>query len=70
MLLVGTRGNPPTPPPDARPSSVFREPRGKHSAKPEGYYALIEAMYPGAARIEGFARQDRIGWDHWGNQAG
>jgi N6-adenosine-specific RNA methylase IME4 len=70
LVLIGVKGNPPTPKPADRPSSVFRAPRGKHSAKPEQFYDVIEAMYPGAARLEMFKRGvARKGWDVWGNQA-
>lgn len=46
QLLIATRGNPPVPPPDKRPPSVFFNPIGAHSAKPEFQYTLAEG-YPG-----------------------
>jgi N6-adenosine-specific RNA methylase IME4 len=44
--------------------------RGKpmHSAKPEGFYVMAEAVSPGP-RLEMFARRNRMGWDAWGDQA-
>jgi N6-adenosine-specific RNA methylase IME4 len=69
LLLVAARGNMPAPGVDARDSSVYREARGKHSAKPAYYAELIERMYPGVPRIELFNRGGRDGWDTWGNQS-
>ena len=69
LLLVATRGSPPAPPPEARAGSVVSAPRGAHSAKPETFYGLIEAMYPDLPRIELFARRERAGWARWGNEA-
>ena len=68
-LLLGKRGNPITPTPGTQPRSVWREPRGEHSAKPDGFYGLIETMYPGLPKIELFSRSPRDGWAAWGNQA-
>jgi len=69
LLLVGVRGSPGTPAPDARPDSVIAAPRQEHSAKPESVCGLIEAMYPHARRAELFARRTRPGWHFsWGNQ--
>lgn len=44
--------------------------RGKpmHSAKPEGFYVMAEAVSPGP-RLDMFARRGRMGWDCWGDQA-
>jgi N6-adenosine-specific RNA methylase IME4 len=70
LLLIATRGQPPTPPESARPASILSAPRREHSRKPDEAYALIERMYPELARIELFARGTRPGWAAWGNQAG
>lgn len=48
---------------------VVLAPRGEHSAKPVEVHERIEALYPGARRVELFARRARPGWDSWGNQA-
>jgi N6-adenosine-specific RNA methylase IME4 len=68
-LLVGRRGEFPTPDPANRPDSVIEAPRRGHSRKPDEAYEFIERMYPGLARIELFARQARPGWDRWGAEA-
>jgi N6-adenosine-specific RNA methylase IME4 len=67
-LLVGTRGGFQAPAASLRQPSVFRERRGRHSAKPECVYAALEAMFPGAARVELFQRTPRSGWAGWGDQ--
>jgi N6-adenosine-specific RNA methylase IME4 len=46
--------------------------RGKgidHSQKPDDVHERIDRMYPGASKIELFARRAFPGWDAWGNQA-
>lgn len=50
------------------PTSVFRWPRGEHSAKPEAFLDLVERVSPGPY-LELFARRQRLGWDTWGNEA-
>jgi N6-adenosine-specific RNA methylase IME4 len=69
LLLICTRGNPPTPSESSRPPSVIQEPRGKHSEKPARFYEVIEAMYPELAKLELFSRLPRAGWESFGNQA-
>lgn len=69
LLLIGKRGELPVPAPSDRPSSLIQAPRSEHSAKPEIVYDLIERMYPGLAKVELFARQQRPGWASWGHQA-
>jgi N6-adenosine-specific RNA methylase IME4 len=69
LLLVGVKGEYPAPLPENRFSSVYREARGEHSAKPERYYEMIEAMFPGRTYLELFARSRHgEGWEVWGNQ--
>lgn len=68
LLLVGKRGDHPTPDPENRPDSVLEAPRVKHSAKPDRAYETIERMYPNASRVELFARSRRDGWTSWGNE--
>ena len=68
LLLVGVRGDLPTPEPATRPDSVIVAPRMAHSAKPAEAYTLIERMYPDLRRIELFARHRRPGWEAWGDQ--
>ncbi len=69
ILLVAKRGNIPPPQAGTQPSSVYREKRGKHSAKPHYYYELIEGFYPQLPKIELFCRTPRDGWSVWGNQS-
>lgn len=45
--------------------SLIVAPKGKHSAKPELVYEVIEGMYPGPY-IELFARERRANWESWG----
>lgn len=70
FLLVGTRGKAPcfttlglTDIPTA-----FLAPVGKHSAKPEEFYAIANRLGDalGGPRLELFARQQREGWLCWG----
>jgi N6-adenosine-specific RNA methylase IME4 len=68
LLLIGVRGDIPTPAPADRPGSVIAAPRGEHSAKPDRAYELIEQMYPEYGKCELFQRRPRDGWIGWGNQ--
>jgi N6-adenosine-specific RNA methylase IME4 len=69
MLLLAIRGNPPTPLPGNRSSSVINAPRPQqHSEKPIKVYEILEKMYPRFGKIELFARKRRDGWVAWGNQ--
>lgn len=65
LLLIGERGNFK---PVIRPASVIDAPVSDHSRKPEKFYEVITEMYPGAKRLELFAREDRPGWDVFGNE--
>ncbi len=70
LLLIAARGNLPVPEPANRPASVLRLRRdNEHSSKPLEFYDLIERMYPEYKKIELFARNQREGWQAWGNQA-
>lgn len=51
-----------------REANVFTAPRRRHSAKPDEFFALAERVSPGP-RVELFARNARLGWDVWGNEA-
>lgn len=71
LLLVAARGSLPVPEPSARPSSVIRIRRGRHSAKPTEVYELLESMYPQFTerdRVELFSRHARAGWTAWSNE--
>lgn len=71
LLLIGEKGNMPAPLPENRPSSVIKAPRGKHSAKPEILYDIIEKMVPQGKYLELFARpqKKRPNWKYWGHEA-
>lgn len=69
ILLIAKRGNIPPPQAGKQPSSVHREKRAEHSAKPVFYYEMIEEAYPQLPKIELFCRSPRDGWAVWGNQA-
>jgi N6-adenosine-specific RNA methylase IME4/ParB-like chromosome segregation protein Spo0J len=69
LLLIAARGKMRSPSEAVRPPSVIMSPRREHSRKPDGAYALIEAMYPELPKIELFARGRREHWSAWGNQA-
>lgn len=69
LLLIATKGAPPTPLPSDRPSSVVTAPRTRHSAKPVEFYEIIEKMYPTLPKVELFCRSPRDGWSVWGNQS-
>jgi N6-adenosine-specific RNA methylase IME4 len=67
LLLIATRGEPPTPEPANRPDSVIEAPRLAHSAKPPETYEILDRMYPGLPKLELFARRpEREGWEGWG----
>ena len=68
ILMVGTRGTPKVPLQADRRSSVFKERRGRHSAKPQAVRSWIEKAYPLESKMEMFAREAYPGWDRWGNQ--
>lgn len=67
-LLVGVRGKWSPPEPRLRVSSIFREPRGRHSKKPDKVRDLIATWFPDANRLEMFCRYPAPGWHVWGNQ--
>jgi N6-adenosine-specific RNA methylase IME4 len=68
LLLVGTRGEFSPPQPAQRVPSVFSKRRGQHSKKPEEVRAWIERAFPGARKLELFARAAKPGWSVWGNE--
>jgi N6-adenosine-specific RNA methylase IME4 len=70
VLLYGIKGN--MPGPQHQPRSVFRYPRGRHSAKPPEIRTAIERMYPdfdARTRLELFAREKVKGWTTVGQEA-
>lgn len=67
-ILIGTCGKFSPPEPARRPVSAFYAEVSEHSKKPAIAHERIEFMYPSARRIELFAREQREGWDVWGNE--
>jgi N6-adenosine-specific RNA methylase IME4 len=68
-LLIGTRGDIPSPSQGTQPDSVFEARRGRHSEKPSIVHEMIERMFPSLPKIELYARAARPGWSCWGNEA-
>jgi N6-adenosine-specific RNA methylase IME4 len=69
LLLVGEKGDMPTPQEKDRQSSVIEAPRGQHSEKPDKVYNMIESMYPNRQYLELFARKKHSDlWTAWGNE--
>ncbi len=69
LLLVGTKGRPPTPRPADRVSSVFHSKTRRHSEKPPEARKIIEQYFPTAKKVELFARKKPVGWSVWGREA-
>jgi N6-adenosine-specific RNA methylase IME4 len=70
ILLVATQGEVRAPVHGTQWESVIEAPRStRHSQKPVEGYELIEAYFPGLPKLEMFARNDRAGWDCWGDEA-
>lgn len=69
ILLFGVRGdNFRTLTPARSQVNLIRTQKREHSRKPDEIIQIIESCYPGPF-LELFARDDREGWDMWGNQA-
>ena len=75
--LVGRRGNAPLAHEEPLGVWFWRQvyeygpagvPQKRHSAKPPGFLQLVENISPGPY-LEMFARESRLGWDTWGNEA-
>ena len=49
-------------------TTVFTEKAREHSRKPDIIYLMIQALYPHAKKLDVFSREERIGWDTWGNE--
>jgi N6-adenosine-specific RNA methylase IME4 len=63
--LLATRGRPKRINADVRQAIIA--PRREHSRKPDGIHERIERLVAGPY-LELFARQQRPGWDCWGNE--
>lgn len=71
LLLIGVKGKVKPPPPELRIRSVYSETSTKHSKKPAFFVEYLERLYPDAAKLEMFARNDEIrpGWTYFGDEA-
>jgi len=47
---------------------VVLAPKQEHSRKPDEIHQRIDKLYPGATKLEMFARRPYEGWDVWGNE--
>lgn len=52
----------------ATEGTLFEWPRGRHSEKPQEFFALVERLSP-EPRLEMYARTARPGWAAWGKEA-
>ena len=66
LCILATRGRPKRA--DAGVHQIIFAPPAKHSAKPHETYNRIERLLPPCPRLELFARNERSGWDAWGNE--
>jgi N6-adenosine-specific RNA methylase IME4 len=66
--LIGTRGQPLKLLSDRATRNVFLHPNLKHSAKPDNVMMALDKMFPGASKLEMFARRTRPGWVSVGNE--
>lgn len=69
LLYVGVKGDVSPPDPNARRASVFTESPGAHSEKPAKVRTHIERAHPDARKLEMFARDGKVGWELWGDEA-
>lgn len=68
-FLIGKMGDPKVAARNIR--SVIEGPIRGHSRKPdEAFSAAARMVAEGARKIEIFSREDRPGWDTWGDEAG
>lgn len=65
-VLFGVRGNLRTQ--DRALMNWFQAPRGRHSAKPDSFFDLVERASAGPY-LEMFSRRRRLGWTGWGAEA-
>lgn len=66
-FLIGTVGSPKT---ARNVRSVIEGPVREHSRKPEEAFAAAEQLCGDVPRMELFSRQERAGWDVFGNEVG
>lgn len=64
-FLIGTMGEPRT---ARNVRSVIEGEVREHSRKPEETYVAAETLVPNVERLDLFSRQERSGWDCFGNE--
>ena len=81
-FLIGVRGTVPYGPDarrvrglietveDAADTLLIEAALREHSRKPDEQYRMLDMLVPDVPGAELFARQQRPGWDAWGNQTG
>lgn len=67
QVLIARRGSRHGNPFGATGGTWFEWPRGRHSAKPDAFYALVERVSPGPY-LEMYARRRRDGWTSLGDE--
>lgn len=75
LLMVGVKGKFSPPEQTLRISSIIKQNKGQHSAKPNYVREMIHEWYPKASKLEMFCRQNQPNllqpdaeWDVWGNE--
>ena len=68
FVLYGKVGKPHPPRTEKDWWVCFDAPRGKHSEKPEAFYAMVRRVY-GGRRLDMFSRREIEGFEGWGNEA-
>lgn len=66
--IIATKGKPSEIVKDHSVRQVRSAVIGRHSEKPHAFYGDIENLFSGSDRIELFARNEREGWDCYGNE--
>lgn len=67
-VLFGVKGRRPIPSGFRKPNVILAK-RGKHSEKPQEFYALVDTVSgENAKKIDVFARRERLGWEAWGSE--
>lgn len=75
ILLIGKRGDFPSPLEGTQSASVYAERKGPHSRKPVWFAAEIERLYPDMRKLELFQRKESLAegdprltgrWSFWG----
>jgi len=67
QILIGSIGKPPK---FSAFPSLFDGIAREHSRKPDEFYTLVEKHTAGLRRADLFSRQNRAGWDAFGDESG